>query len=341
MALTSPHARLMRFVSLLLALFCLPALAAPPAAVKTRPFSELAIHPLREASAQVVSLNLARIAAEVPARIDNIPVEPGQRIARNAVVARLDCTDLKIAAQRAQASLESAQARLKLAQQQFQRSRELATRNFISNDALEAKQTDVAVVAAEVRLNQATHAAAQRDVGKCTLRSPFPAIVEARLAQVGELASAGTPIVQLWDTSRLQLAAQVQAADAAQLARAAPVFLSQGTDYPVKLLRVSPAMNPAARTREARFGFPRTPPAPGASGVLRWRDPDPYLPADFITRRGQQLGVFVADNGRARFVALPGAQEGRPASAAALPASTLVVTDGRFALQDKQALGVR
>ncbi len=330
----------MRLVSCLLALLCAPALAAPPA-VKSRPLSELAIHPQREASAQVVSLNLAKLSAELAARIDSIPVEPGQRIVKGAVVAQLDCADTEIAAQRAQAALESSQARLRLAQQQLQRSTDLAARNFISGDALDARKTEVAVVAAEVRLDTAARAAAQREVGKCTLRSPFPAIVEARLAQVGELASPSTPIAQLWDTSRLQLAVQLQADDADRLAQARPVFISQGHEYSVTLLRVSPAVNPASRTREARFGFAKAAPAPGSSGVLRWRDPRPFVPADFLIRRADRLGVFVVSGQTARFMPLPGAQEGRPASAVALPADAALVTDGRFALQDGMAVAPR
>jgi RND family efflux transporter MFP subunit len=324
----------MRIAVCLFALLCMPALAAPPVAIKSRPLSELAFHPQREASAQVVSLNLAKLSAELAARIDSIPVEPGQRIAKGTVVVQLDCADTKIAAQRAQATLESSQARLKLAQLQLQRSIELAAKNFISGDALDMKKTEVSVGAAEVRLNTAARAAAQREVGKCTLRSPFPAIVEARLAQVGELASPGTPIVQLWDTSRLQLSVQVQAADADLLAQAKPVFVSQGREYGVKLLRVSPAMNPASRNHEARFSFPQTAPAPGSNGVLRWRDPRAFVPADYLIKRAGQLGVFVVSGQRVRFVPLPGAQEGRPASAASLPAKAVLVTDGRFALQD-------
>jgi RND family efflux transporter MFP subunit len=331
----------MRSLICLLALLCAPALAAPPATVKSRPLSELAIHPQREASAQAVSLNLAKLSAELAARIDSIPVEPGQRIAQGAVVAQLDCTDTRIAAQRTQAELESSQARLKLAQLQLQRSTELAAKNFISGDALDAKQTEVAVVAAEVRLDTAARAAARRDVGKCTLRSPYPAIVEARLAQVGELASPGTPIVQLWDTSRLQLAVQLQADDADRLAQSTPIFDSQGREYAVKLLRVSPALNPVSRTREARFGFAKAAPAPGSSGVLRWRDPRPFVPADYLVKRADRLGVFVVRGTTAHFVPLPGAQEGRPASAASLPADTALVTDGRLVLQDGMTVAPR
>ena len=316
-------------------------MAAPPVPVQLRPLSEVVIHPQREASAQVVSLNLAKLSAELAARIERIPVEPGQRIAKGAVVAQLECTDTKIAARRAQATLESSQARLKLARLQLQRSSELATKNFISGDALDAKNTEVAVLAAEVRLQAAANAAAQRDIGKCTIRSPFPAIVEARLAQVGELASAGTPIIQLWDTSQLQLTAQLQTEDADLVARARPVFISQEREYAVKLLRVSPAINPASRTREARFSFTAVSPAPGSHGVLRWRDPRAFVPADYVLSRAGRRGAFIVSGQRARFVPLPGAQEGRPAEATNFPANAMLVTEGRFALQDGMAVTPR
>jgi multidrug resistance efflux pump len=156
----------------------------------------VAIQPRREASAQGVSLNLARLSAEISARIGSIPVEPGQRIAKGAVVAQLNCADTRIAAQRAQATLESSQVRLKLAQRKVQRSSDLSARGFISSDALDARKTELQAVVAEVRLDTAARAAAQRDVGKCTIRSLYPTIGAARLAQVGELATPGTPIVQ-------------------------------------------------------------------------------------------------------------------------------------------------
>ena len=325
----------MRFALCLFALICAPVMAAQPLAVKSRPLSELVHYPQREAQAQVVSLNLSRLSAQISARIDSILVEPGQRIAKGAVIARLDCRDYRIAAERAQAALESAQARHKLAQMQLQRSTELAAQNFISGDALDAKKTEVDVIAAEVKLNLAQRATARRDVEKCTLRSPFPAIVDARLAQVGELASPGTPLVQLWDSSKLQLSVQVPQALASSLAAAkAPVFVSQRREYPVKLLRISPALNPASRMREARFDLGGSaPPAPGSHGMLRWRDDRPHLAAEYLLNRGGQLGVFVLDGQKARFVPLAEAQEGRPAPVA-LPPATMLITDGRFALQD-------
>ena len=51
------------------------------------------------------------------------------------------------------------------------------------------------------------------------------------------------------------------------------------------------------------------------------------------------FGVFVANDEHARFVAIPGAQEGRPA-AVDLPAETLIVVRGHTRLQDGDSLDI-
>ncbi len=331
----------MRIILCLLLLSGAPAFAASAASVTLHPLEQVAIHPVREAPAQAVSLNFSRLSAELAARIERIPVEPGQRITRGTVVATLDCGDASIAVRRAEATLASATARMRLARQQLARNSELAAKQFISGDALDSRKGELEIAEAELQLNQAALDAARRDMAKCTVRAPFPAIVEERLAQEGEWANPGTPLVRVWDTSRIQLVAQLQAQDAETLARAHPGFVCLGRDYRVKLLRVSPAMNPAARTREARLTFTGTSPAPGSSGVLRWHDPRPWLPHDYLVRYDGKLGVFVERAGVARFVALPGAQEGRPALADSLPRDVRLVGDGRFALHDGMKLAPR
>ncbi len=60
----------MRIALCLFILLCLPAMAATSAVIKGHPLPELANYPQREASAQAVSLNLARLSAELAARID-------------------------------------------------------------------------------------------------------------------------------------------------------------------------------------------------------------------------------------------------------------------------------
>jgi hypothetical protein len=107
------------------------------------------------------------------------------------------------------------------------------------------------------------------------------------------------------------------------------------------LVARSPAVNPASRTREARFGFGKIIPRPGSNGVLRWLDPRALVPADYLTRRAGRLGLFIINGRTARFVPLSDAQEGRPALAAALPENARIVTDGRLIPQDGMAVSQR
>ncbi|MGE0874667.1 MAG: efflux RND transporter periplasmic adaptor subunit [Burkholderiales bacterium] len=315
-----------------------PALAQQPQAALVQPLASVALYPERDASAQVVSLNESRIAAEIAGRIAGVDAEVGQRIARGAVIARIDCRDHELAQQRAAAALDAARARLALAEQQLSRARELRAQGFFAEEALAARATEADVLRADAAQAAAQRETAARSVEKCVVRAPFAAIVRERLGRTGELAAPGTPLAVLVDVERIEVSARVQAKDAPGLAQASGVrFSAPGEDHPLALLRVSPAIDPQTRTVEARLRFTAGAAPPGAAGRIAWRDPAPHLPPELIVRRGGTLGIFLEARGVARFHALPEAQEGRPARVALAPDARIVVR-GQLALEDGQRL---
>ncbi|MBN8473906.1 efflux RND transporter periplasmic adaptor subunit [Sulfuritalea sp.] len=310
-----------------------PAKSGPPAVDAVR-FADLAFLPEREAPATAQGKNETRLAAELAARIVAIPVDSGDKVKPGQVLVKLDARDAELALARAEAALAQANARLAQAEAQSARARSLKERNFISAEALTLRETELAAAQADVASAKAARDTARRTVEKCKLVAPFAGIVRTRSAQVGEITTPGAPLLTLADTSEMQVVAQVQARDAAGLAAAAKVgFDAAGTGHELKPLRVSPAVNREARTVEARYAFVATPPAPGTEGRLVWRDPTPHLAAEYILRRNSSYGVFVLEGNTARFLALPQAQEGRPASADFSP-DARIVTRGRHALQD-------
>jgi len=315
----------------------LPAIGDPtaaPQAVEARPLKAVALYPGREASAQVVALNEARIAAEISGRIEALAVEAGQTIARGALIAQIDCRDYQLARDQAQAARAAADSRLALANQQLDQARALQDRGFVSKEALASRETEVSVRRADVLQARAQLNSAEHAVGKCEVRAPFPAIVRARLGQVGELAAPGTPLATLIDTRRIEVTAQVQLRDSASLTDTREIrFEGDGGARPVALVRISPAIDRQARTVEARLRFPGPALPPGAQGRILWRDTRPHLPAELIVRREGRLGVFVVNGGRAHFTALAGAQEGRPV-AVDLPQAARVVVKGQLLLHD-------
>jgi hypothetical protein len=102
---------------------------------------------------------------------------------------------------------------------------------------------------------------------------------------------------------------------------------------------LSGVIDPDTRKQRGRFRFSGDTAPIGASGHVVWTDASALVPVNLVVHRGETLGVFIAEDGHARFVPLPEAQEGRPAPAD-LPADTTIVTRGHVRLQDGDSLKI-
>lgn len=309
-----------------------------PAPIVTRAISEVAVHPRREAPATVIPRNDSRIAAEVAARVLRIHADAGQSVRRGALLAELDDADFRLALAGLEAQRDALAARSGLAQQQLQRARELQQQGFVATEFVNQRDAEQRVLAAETQGLAVQIAAAQRQIDKTRVVAPFDAVVRQRGAQLGELATPGAVLFVLTETGALELSAAVAAADAGLVARAkALTFIAGADSYPVRLLRLSPVVSSATRTREGRFAFVGAAVLPGAEGTLRWDDPRAHLPAAALVRRDGRLGVFVHDDGIVHFVPVPDAQEGR-AAATDLALATRIVVVGQATLRDGQSV---
>ncbi len=323
--------------------FCLigaTSVGAQTVPVTTQSFADVGIYPQRNAFATVISLNNSRISAEVTARIVEIPVEVGQVVRKGATLARLDSRDYALAAERAKAELEAVQSTHQFAVQQLERARKLVAEGFVSPQALNQRETNVSTASAQVRTAEADLSTARRNVKKCLIQAPFRAIIKERLGQVGEIATPGAPLVRILDASRIEVSARVQPDDADELRTSKNVmFESREGLFPLRLRRIVPALDQRERSQEARLRFIKRSALPGAPGRVVWQSSQAHLPPDLVLRRGNQLGVFVAENGKATFVPIPQAQEGRPV-AADLAANAAIVIEGRYQLQDGDAVSI-
>lgn len=312
-----------------------------PAGVSVKLLSELVVQAERDAPASTLSLNQSRLSAEVTAVIESIPAQVGMLVEAGALLVQLESRDYQLALKRSTAAHQSVQARIKLAEFQHQRARELYTKKFASEDTLTQRATELTVLKAELAGAQAQLDSARRDLEKCRITAPFRAVVVERNAQLGELAVPGTPLVAVIDVEHLEVSAQIQTKDAVSLESAAAVtFVSQGHNYSTRLLRLSPAVDSTTRTRKARLAFMTDSAPSGTEGRIVWHGLQPLLPAELISRRNGQLGVFIAERDLARFVVLEQAQEGRPAPID-WSLDTRIILDGRFGLQDGQGITLK
>ncbi len=314
------------------------ALAADrPVSVTTKPVSEVVFHPERSAPAEVVPLNDARLSAQINARLLELPVHVGDQVAAGDLVARLDCSDYQSRLEGQRATRNAMQIRLKLARTQLNRARNLLKARNISNEEVDRRDTELSALESELLAQKEAETQASLQIGRCTVEAPFDAVVSERLASVGDMASSGTPLMRLVQLERAEVSARLRPVEAESGAQAQVVeFEWLGRRYPLKLLHLLPLVDPKTRTVELRFAFIDEAAPPGASGRLLWRADRDHLPADLSLRRNGSLGVFLYQNGKAIFHALPNALEGQPMQSD-LPHDAVLILEGRHGLRDGDA----
>ena len=189
------------------------ALAALVTALVACSKAEAPQEPLRSVKLLTVAgsdLNLGgEYAAEVRARVESRlgfrvggklvqrPAEPGQRVAAGQLLALVDAQDFQLAAQAAQAQVSAAQSQRDLAAAEFKRFEALKAQNFISGAELERREASLK--AADAALNQAkAQAQAQgNQAGYARLTAIHAGVITAVEAEVGQVVSAGQPVLRL------------------------------------------------------------------------------------------------------------------------------------------------
>ena len=201
----------------LLLLSALPASARDSASVSVAPLSEIAIYPQKTAPATVISLNETALSTEIGARIESIPARVGEVVEKGALLAELDCTDYILSRDETDAQVAALDARLELAEKRLQRVEKLARQQTVAEEMLDQRASELAALRADRRAAAARLQRARADVGRCKLLSPLHAVITRRIAAEGEFADRGTPVLELVDRERLEIAAQVPAGDVKRL----------------------------------------------------------------------------------------------------------------------------
>lgn len=150
-----------------------------------------------EYSAEVRARVESRLGFQVGGKLVQRPAELGQRVAAGQLLASIDAQDYQLAAQAALAQLSAAQSQRDLAAADFKRYEALKAQNFISGAELERR--DTTLKAADAALNQAkAQAQAQSNqAGYTRLMASHAGVVTGVDAEVGQVVSAGQPVLRL------------------------------------------------------------------------------------------------------------------------------------------------
>lgn len=246
------------------------------------------------------------ISAQAAGRIAALLVKAGDKVRAGQLLATIDDRETQTGIQRSQAQVAQAQAELRNAQANFERTRDLQTKGFVSSAALDT--ADSQLKSALAGRDQAGAGAKQSALaqGFTRVTAPFDAWVLQTQAEAGDLAVPGKPLLTLYAPLPVRAVVQVPVSRSgvAHAASAVEVLLpnaAAGAQWirPVSVSTV-PTADPVSQTIEWRLELPTEAAKtllPGQPVQVRFSGGQAQrmlVPTSAVLRRGELTAVYVA-----------------------------------------------
>jgi RND family efflux transporter MFP subunit len=233
------------------------------------------------------------IEAKVSGRISEMPIILGQKVKAGELLAKIDAREI-------QARLEQAEAQREQASRDLDRARTLAQKQVSSKQELDAAE-------ARARVAEAALSEARTMMGYANVTAPFDGVVSRRLAEVGDLAAPGRPLLEIEDRGELRFEADVPEALIGMVNAGDRLEVTIPTirkTFIGVVAEVSPTAEAASRTFLVKLDLPASSELRagqfGRAAVPVGEAKSIRIPAAAIVKRGQMEIVFVNDQGKAR-----------------------------------------
>jgi RND family efflux transporter MFP subunit len=250
----------------------------------------------RSASEEVVgtvrSKLRAILEAKVSGRVAEYRVAPGSTVKAGELLVRLE-------AQEIQAKVDQALAMRSQAERDFSRQTQLMASNATTRQDYDAADARLKVATAAVKEAEAM-------MGYAEVAAPFAGVVTRKLADVGDLAMPGKPLLELEAPASLRFEADLPEAlvDRVTMGQKMTVKIAALPEpLQVVVSEIAPVADVVSRTFQVKFDLP---PAAGLRSGQFGRVSVPVaeistlrIPAEAVVRRGQLEMLFVRLEGRA------------------------------------------
>jgi RND family efflux transporter MFP subunit len=193
----------------------------------------------------------------VPGKILEKLVKAGDHVRRGQALMRLDSTDLRLAANAAEAAVEAVRAQNKRALDD-----ELRQRGLVGIKAVSVQEYEQAKSAADATTAQLNSAIAyskqlENQAGYAVLRADADGIVMETLADVGQVVGPGTVVVRFAHDGAREAVINLPEGNEkiAKSTVIANLYADAGRTFPAKLRELSAMADPLTRTYQARYSL--------------------------------------------------------------------------------------
>jgi RND family efflux transporter MFP subunit len=286
--------------------------SAQPAAVPTLVVRPQAVGAAQELDGIIQPVKQSTLSAQADGRVVTLAVKAGDKVRAGQVLAVIDDRETAAGVQRSQAQVAQADADLRNAGAQLERTRDLQRKGFVSQAALDTAEAQYkGTVAAR---DAASAAALQSTIAQGFTRviAPYESWVQQTHVEAGDLAVPGKPLVTVYAPQPLRAVVQVPASRVGAVRSAAQTLVQvagQGVDAWVAPVARSavPSADPVSQTAEWRFELaPQHSMGllPGQQVRVRFGQAQGpasegrlLVPASAVVRRGELTAVYAVVNG--------------------------------------------
>jgi RND family efflux transporter MFP subunit len=279
----------------------------PPSPVR---FTEARSHDARRTislTGSVESRRSSLVATEVAGLVSRLHAREGDRVKRGEALVELRSEEIRLRLDAARGQLQEAEARLRLASSQLERSRGLFAEQIISQGELDDAVSESEAWTGRVSQLRSDVARLEIDLRRATVKAPFAGVVVREHTAEGEWLAIGDPAVEMVDLGDLEVTVEVPESYYSGLAAggsAQVVFASLG-DYEVsgEIRAVVPQANLQARTFPVKIGLDNSERRIGAGMLAQVRlpvgEPRPavVVPKDAVAAQGRDSVVYVIGEG--------------------------------------------
>lgn len=224
----------------------------------------------------LIGLQTVDVVPRIGGRLTSVNVQLGDAVRRGQLLAKIEDFELVEQVKQAEASLEVARATirqreadLKVAELNFERSKNLYGRQLLAKQALDdaesryfASVAQLDLARAQTQQTSARLEELQITLANTRIVSPVDGFVGRRNADPGAWAAQNAPVVSVVDISRLRLVANVVEKDLRAVTVGDPASVEvdayPGEVFKGRIARVSPVLDPATRTASMEVEIPNS-----------------------------------------------------------------------------------
>ena len=287
-----------------------PAVAADAPALKTVSVQYREVDQTYAAEGVVEAVKQSTVAAQISGRVVAVNFDVGDRVKQGQVIVRIDATEVNQAYAAAQAQVAQADATLRNAKANFERTQKLVEQKFVSPAALDKAQADYLAAQAQRAAAEAGGGQAAATKSYASVVAPYSGVVSARHVELGEMVLPGKPLMTGFDPGELRVTAsmpQYQLDAVRKLASASIEFPALNKRIQSSRMAILPAADSQTHTTQVRLDLPR-----GIEGLYPGmfarahfavgKSKKLLIPSSAVAMRSEVAGAYVvAESGEIRF----------------------------------------